>query len=212
MQLECWNIDDILVTGATQEEHLRTLEEVLRRLEKAGARLKREKCQFMLPMVEYLGHRISADGLQPTDSKIKALKDAPIPSNVSQLKAFLGLLNYYGKFVPKLSTLLAPLHRLLQKTATWTWGPDQQQAFDRVKEVLTSDRVLAHYDPSLPLILACDASPYGVGAVLSHRPRCQRRNAGVLFEEILEGLMVREYGKVSANQVLVETSNTKNNG
>ena len=84
-------IDDILVTGATQEEHLRTLEEVLRRLEKAGARLKREKCQFMLPMVEYLGHRISADGLQPTDSKIKALKDAPIPSNVSQLKAFLGL-------------------------------------------------------------------------------------------------------------------------
>ena len=162
-------IDDILVTGATQEEHLRTLEEVLRRLEKAGARLKREKCQFMLPMVEYLGHRISADGLQPTDSKIKALKDAPIPSNVSQLKAFLGLLNYYGKFVPKLSTLLAPLHRLLQKTATWTWGPDQQQAFDRVKEALTSDRVLAHYDPSLPLILACDASPYGVGAVLSHR-------------------------------------------
>ena len=162
-------IDDILVTGATQEEHLRTLEEVLHRLEKAGARLKREKCQFMLPMVEYLGHRISADGLQPTDSKIKALKDAPIPSNVSQLKAFLGLLNYYGKFVPKLSTLLAPLHRLLQKTATWTWGPDQQQAFDRVKEALTSDRVLAHYDPSLPLILACDASPHGVGAVLSHR-------------------------------------------
>ena len=162
-------IDDILVTGATQQEHLHTLEEVLSRLEKAGARLKREKCKFMLPSVEYLGHRISADGLQPTDSKIKALKEAHVPRNVSQLKAFVGLLNYYGKFVPKLSTLLAPLHRLLQKATTWTWGHDQQQAFDRVKQVLTSDRVLAHYDPSLPLILACDASPYGVGAVLSHR-------------------------------------------
>ena len=93
-------VDDILVTGSTEEEHLRTLEEVLDRLEKAGARLKREKCRFMLPMVEYLGHRISADGLQPTDTKIKALKQAPIPRNVTQLKAFLGLLNYYGKFVP----------------------------------------------------------------------------------------------------------------
>ncbi|XP_064402603.1 uncharacterized protein K02A2.6-like [Halichondria panicea] len=162
-------IDDILVTGSTEEEHLRTLEEVLDRLEKAGARLKREKCRFMLSMVEYLGHRISADGLQPTDAKIKALKQAPIPRNVTQLKAFLGLLNYYGKFVPNLSTLLAPLHKLLRKATAWIWGPDQQKAFDQAKQTLTSDRVLAHYDPSLPLILACDASPYGVGAVLSHR-------------------------------------------
>ena len=74
----------------------------------------------MLPTVEYLGHRISADSLQATDSKIKALKEAPTPQNVSQLKAFLGLVNYYGKFIPNLSTLLAPLHRLLQKSTTWT--------------------------------------------------------------------------------------------
>ena len=116
-------IDDILVTESTEEEHLRTLEEVLDRLEKAGARLKREKCRFMLPMMEYLGHQISADGLQPTDAKIKALKQAPIPRNITQLKAFLGLLNYYGKFVPNLSTLLAPLHRLLRKATAWIWDP-----------------------------------------------------------------------------------------
>ena len=85
------------------------------------------------------------------------------------MKSFLGLLNYYGKFIPRLSTLLAPLHRLLQKKSTWTWGPEQQGAFDRVKGILTSDSVLAHYDPSKPLILACDTSPYGVGAVLSHK-------------------------------------------
>ena len=165
----CVYLDDILITGPTDETHTRTLDEVLRRLNDAGVRLKREKCSFMLPSVEYLGHRISVSGLQPTDGKVKALKDAPVPHNVSQLKSFLGLLNYYGKFIPRLSTLLAPLHRLLQKKSTWTWGPEQQGAFDRVKGILTSDSVLAHYDPSKPLILACDASPYGVGAVLSHK-------------------------------------------
>ena len=165
----CVYIDDILITGPTDEDHLKTLDEVLSRLEATGARLKREKCFFMKPHVEYLGHRISAEGLQPTDTKVKALKDAPVPRNVSQLKSFLGLLNYYGKFVPNLSTALAPLHLLLQKRVAWTWGPEQQHAFNQVKSALTSDRVLAHYDPSKKLILACDASPYGVGAVLSHK-------------------------------------------
>ena len=111
----CVYLDDILVTGPTEEQHLATLEEVLRRLDTAGVRLKHKKCAFMLPSIEYLGHCISADGLQPTDSKIKALKQAPVPANVSQLKSFLGLLNYYGKFVPNLSTVLAPLHSLLHK-------------------------------------------------------------------------------------------------
>lgn len=83
-------------------------------------RLKRNKVEFMLPSIEYLGHRISAEGLQSTDCKVKALKNAPVPANVSQLKSFLGLLNYYGKFVPNLSTVLAPLHRLLHKSTSWS--------------------------------------------------------------------------------------------
>ena len=164
----CVYLDDILVTGPTEEQHLATLEEVLHRLDTAGVRLKHKKCAFMLPSIEYLGHRISADGLQPTDSKIKALKQAPVPANVSQLKSFLGLLNYYGNFVPNLSTVLAPLHSLLHKRATWTWEPEQQSAFDKVRSLLTSDTVLAHYDQTKPLVLAYDASPYGIGAVLSH--------------------------------------------
>ena len=165
----CVYLDDVLVTGPTDEEHLRTLDQVLSRLEEAGARLKREKCAFMLPSVEYLGHRITAAGLQPTDEKVRALRKAPVPGNVSQLKSFLGLLNYYHKFLPNLSHNLAPLHRLLQKHTSWEWGPPQQEAFDAAKDALTSDQVLVHYDPDKELILACDASPYGVGAVLSHR-------------------------------------------
>ena len=84
----CVYLDDVLVTGPTDEEHLRTLDQVLSRLEEAGARLKREKCAFMLPSVEYLGHRITAAGLQPTDEKVRALRKAPVPGNVSQLKSF----------------------------------------------------------------------------------------------------------------------------
>ena len=88
---------------------------------------------------------------------------------MSQLKSFLGLVNYYGKFLPDLSTILAPLYKLLRKEAQWTWGKEQEGAFKSVKALLTSDRVLAPYDPTRELILACDASPYGVGVVLSQR-------------------------------------------
>ena len=118
----CVYIDDILVTGKSQEEHLQTVDEVLSRLEAAGLRLKRDKCTFMLPSVEYLGHTISAEGLQPTTEKVRAIVEAPAPQNVSQLRSFLGLVNYYGKFLPNLSSTLAPLYRLLEKQAKWIWS------------------------------------------------------------------------------------------
>ena len=162
-------LDDILITGKTEEEHLRTLEEVLSRLEKAGIRLRRGKCAFMLKSLEYLGHRISGKGLQPTDKKVKAVRAAPAPTNLTQLKSFLGLINYYCKFMPNLSNTLSPLYRLLQKGTRWQWGKEQQDAFETAKSQLTTDRVLVHYDPTKSIILACDASPYGLGAVLSHK-------------------------------------------
>jgi len=124
---------------------------------------------FMLPSVEYLGFQISAKGLQPTSEKVRAVQNAPAPTDVSQLKSFVGLVNYYVKFLPDLSHVLAPLYRLLQKSAKWVWEEQQQKVFKEVKSMLTSDCLLAHFDPTEDLILACDASPYGVGAVLSHR-------------------------------------------
>ena len=162
-------LDDILVTGKSTKEHLKNLDEVLSRLKNAGMHLKKSKCAFLLPQVEYLGHQISEKGLQPTAQKLKAIVEAPAPNNVSQLKSFLGMINYYSKFLPYLSTQLAPLYSLLQKNQTWKWGKDQQQAFDEAKQLLTSSQVLAHYDSQKDLLLACDASPYGVGAVLSYR-------------------------------------------
>ena len=165
----CVYLDDILVTGSSEENHLKNLDLVLTRLKTAGVKLKQEKCAFLLPEVEYLGHKISKHGLKPNSEKIRAIKEAPVPENLSQLKSFLGLVNYYAKFISNLSTVLAPLYLLLQKTTQWRWGPKQQAAFDLAKDQLSSDSLLVHYDMKKELFLTCDASSYGVGAVLSHR-------------------------------------------
>ena len=165
----CIYLDDILITGEDDAEHLHTLELVLSRLEAAGLRLKKEKCAFLMPSVEYLGHTIAADGLYPTKEKTRAIVEAPTPQDVSQLRSFLGMINYYSKFLPNLSSTLAPLYRLLEKKTGWSWGEKQEAAFQTAKKQLTSTRLLVHYDPRRPLVLSCDASPYGVGAVLSHR-------------------------------------------
>ena len=165
----CIYLDDILVTGESETAHLQNLAAVLEYLESAGIRLKREKCSFTISEVKYLGHSISAKGIQPISEKVRAIRDAPRPQDVPQLRSFLGMLNYYGKFIPNLSTLLRPLYDLLQSAKTWSWGKSQEQAFRKAKELLSSAPLLTHYDPEKPLVLSCDASPYGVGAVLSHR-------------------------------------------
>ena len=161
-------IDDILITGKADEEHLVAPEEVLKRLQKAGLRLKKPKCVFMAASVEYLGHRIDAQGLHPKPEKVEAVKNAPRPKNVTELKSYLGLLSYYTKFLPNLSTVLAPLYQLLRAVVSWHWGREQSQAFQKSKDLLLSSQVLVHFHPNLDIVLACDASDYGLGAVLSH--------------------------------------------
>ena len=108
------------------------------------------------------------NGIQPTEEKLRAIRDAPTPRDLSQLKSFLGLLNYYGKFLPHLSSTLAPLYKMLSKGQVWHWGREQEKAFCIAMSQLTSETLLVHFDPTLQLALSCDASPYGLGAVLSH--------------------------------------------
>ena len=161
-------IDDILVTGKSDQEHLHNLNLVLERLHQYGLRLKRGKCSFMEPLVRYLGYLIDKEGLHTTPEKVQAILRKPVPKDVKQLRSFLGLVNYYGKFIRNLSTIVQPLNRLLCRNTPWKWSDECQDTFETLKERLASSEVLVHYDPALPLKLDCDASAYGVGAVLSH--------------------------------------------
>ncbi|XP_056144392.1 uncharacterized protein K02A2.6-like [Lampris incognitus] len=161
-------LDDILVSGPDEETHLKALDDVLTRLEEYGLHVRKDKCMFFQESVEYLGHIIDAAGLHKSPEKECAVVEAPAPTNVSQLRSLLGMINYYGRFIPDLATILQPLNALLHKGKKWQWTTACEAAFRKVKELMVSQKVLTHYNPELPLRLACDASPYGVGAVLSH--------------------------------------------
>ena len=158
--VQCY-IDDILVTGADDDEHFHNLEEVLVHLRNYGIQVKSSKYTFFQSSVEYLGHKITSEGLHTTTKKVEAVRLAPAPKNQCELRSFLGLLHYYGKFMPNLATLIYPLNSLLKTNAPWNWSQECEQAFNEAKDKLTSAAVLAHYDPKLPLQLAGDASAYG---------------------------------------------------
>lgn len=161
-------LDDILVSGATAEEHLHNLRALLCRLQDKGLRCNREKCAFAQSSVEYLGHTLSRHGIAK-GHKVDAIAKMPPPTNVASLHSFLGSVQFYSKFIPNLSTLMEPLTRLTRKNTAWRWTAEAQAAFQQLKDVLCTETVLAHFDPSTKIGIACDASEVGIGAVLFHR-------------------------------------------
>ena len=161
-------LDDMMVTGRNDDELLRNLENVLKRLHEYGLSVNKNKCEFFKDQIEYCGYVVDCFGVHKSKSKINAIVKCKTPANVSDLRSFLGLVNYYHKFLPNLSTVLHPLYELLEKNAQFVWSANCQKAFEEVKTLISSDLVLAHYDPKVSLKIECDASPVGVGAVLSH--------------------------------------------
>ncbi|KAG7295117.1 hypothetical protein JYU34_022067 [Plutella xylostella] len=161
--------DDIAVTGKDKATHMANLRAVLQRLKDNGLRINFKKCNFFQNSVTYLGYRIDKFGLHTDPNKIQAIVAAPVPTNVTQLKSFMGLVNFYSKFCVNMSDILKPLYNLLKKNSTWKWSDECNFAFNKIKKVLSSAPALAHYSPELPLVLAVDSSPYGLGAVLLQR-------------------------------------------
>ena len=125
-------LDDILITSSSCQEHLENIQEVLQKLDKHGIRACKSKYAFMCQAVEYLGHRVDAEGLHTLDSKVAAIQQAPAPKNVQELRSFLGLVHYYGKFIPNLSTLLQPLNNLLKSGTKWKWSDECRKAFQEI--------------------------------------------------------------------------------
>lgn len=160
--------DDIVITGDNDEKHLTSLKMVLEKLSNAGLKLKMEKCRFFEDEIEYLGFKINKDGIMKTNKRIQAIVDLPEPKNVSEVRAFAGMINYYSKFIKNYAMILSPIYNLLKKNTKFVWSNQCQEAFNQLKKCLISDQILVHYDPKLPLKLSTDASNEGIGAVLSH--------------------------------------------
>ena len=172
-------IDDILIASSSPQQHMEHLRLLLSRLQDNGLRIHPHKCVFGVPSVDFLGHRVSAAGLEPLPQKVAAIEDFPRPATVRKLREFLGLVNYYHRFIPQAAGLLAPLNDLLKgvkknSPKPLEWGQAAADAFSAIKRQLVSLTRLAYPVPHAPTVLSTDASGEAVGAVL------QQEVAGVL--------------------------------
>ncbi|GBG89902.1 hypothetical protein CBR_g49752 [Chara braunii] len=158
--------DDILVFSRTLQEHQGHLRQVLEKLREANFKINAKKCGWAKTQVLYLGHVLNGDGIEPEDNKIATIRDWPTPRTLTELWSFLGLANYYRKFVRNFSTIAAPLRRLLKKEAIWQWDKDCTSALKKLKRALIEYPMLKVADTSLPFVVTTDASRYGIGAVL----------------------------------------------
>ncbi|XP_036347166.1 uncharacterized protein LOC118756514 [Rhagoletis pomonella] len=136
-------LDDIIVIGSTFEEHVQNLREVLSRLQRANLRINPEKCDFFKKELRYLGHVVSEKGIHTDPEKVAAIRELKPPSNVKEVRQYLGIASWYRRFVPDFATLSQPLTALLKKGKHWKWGVEQQEAFDTLKRKLTEAPVLA---------------------------------------------------------------------
>lgn len=165
-------LDDIIIGGRTNDENLERTKLVLKGLREYGFTIKLEKCKFQMPELRFLGKILDKNGQRPDPDKIKAIEELPAPTDITELRSFLGAVNWYRKFVPSMSTIQAPLDLLLLKDAPFEWNQQCEESFQKFKRILKSELLLTHYDPSLPIIVSADASSKGIGAQISHRMPC----------------------------------------
>ncbi|KAL5479357.1 hypothetical protein EMCRGX_G022870 [Ephydatia muelleri] len=169
--------DDVLVfgVGSTMEEarvnHDDSLLKLLQRARECNLKLNREKLRLHMPEVLYIGHIISANGIRPDPAKVTAIQEMPEPAGVSDVPRFLGMCNYLSRYVPRLSEVSEPLRRLTEAEATFGWGVEEKSAFEKLKELISDQQRLAFYDVRKPVVIQCDASTVGLGAVLMQEGR-----------------------------------------
>lgn len=159
-------IDDVLIFGDTVEEHDRALRKVLDTLKEMNILLNHAKCVFRVTELEFLGHHLSAEGVRPSEDKLTALKSFRAPQSPEELRSFLGLVTYVGRFLPNLSTVSSPLRELTHKEIPFKWQPIHDKAFKDLKSMIADIKTLAYFDNALRTRVIADASPVGLGAVL----------------------------------------------
>ena len=204
-------IDDVVIYDTSWEEHLENVTALFSRLQEANLVVNIAKCDFVKARVQYLGYDVGHGYVTPPEAKVEAIRRFPAPTCRRELQRFLGVVGYYRRFVPGYSTLLAPLTDLLQKGRKWSWGPECVQAFERLKDTLSSRPVLQAPDFSKPFTMAVDASQVGVGAVLlqpdedqvqrpvsyfSKKFTAAQRNYSVIEQELLAIILALQHFEV----------------
>lgn len=161
-------IDNIYMCGQNLLEMSDILDKVLSVLKDSGLKLKPEKCKFFRKSIEVFGYKIDKEGISIIKENIQPILELPPPENMTMLRSFLGKINYYSRFLKDMATIIAPLYDCT-KNEKFKWNADCQHSFDLIKKKLATAQSVSHYDPTLPLILSCDAASEGISAVLSNR-------------------------------------------
>ena len=159
--------DDLIVFGRTQEEHDQALAATFQRLRDKGLTLNGEKCIYNKHNLAFFGYVFSDKGMSADPKKVEAITNAAPPTNAAEVRSFLGLTGFCSRFIPDYATLTEPLKELTRKGTTWQWGPRQQNAFEKLKTNLTDNNVMSYFDPQKKTVATFDASPFGLGAVLT---------------------------------------------
>ena len=161
--------DNLRVVGATDKEHGENLDRVMRKLEESGLTLNYEKCEVGVDSMIYMGDVLSGQGLKVSSERVKAIAEAPEPQSTSEVRSFLGSVQFCAMFIPTFATISSPLWDLTGKDVKWKWEPKQAKSFQEIKDRLTRAPVIAHFRQGAETRLTTDASPLGVGAILEQR-------------------------------------------
>jgi len=187
--------DDIILYANNRAEHDKRLRALLTRLRDVGLTLNPRKCQLRLSSIRFLGYVISEEGVSPDPQKVDSIVKFSAPENVSDCRSFMGLVNFVGQFIPDLATVAEPIRRVTHKDVKFKWGKEQQQAFNKIKSLMSNAKALAHFDPEAKIVVVADASPFALGAVL--------------YQKTVEGDRVVAYGHRSLSPVERRYSQTE---
>ena len=163
--------DDVLIFGKTKEEHYANLTSLLNACKTVGIKLNKEKMEIDVKQLTFMGHKITCDGLEVDPEKVDAIKNMKEPTNVEEVRRFVGMANFVARYVPHLTQVLHPLHNLMKNKVPFSWSESQQEAFDKVKKMLTEAPTLPYYNPDEELTIENDACEYGVGSALMQKDR-----------------------------------------
>ena len=150
--------DDILIGGRTIAEHNKTHRAVLQRAEDFGITFNREKCEFGVDEIDFYGYRFTKHGLKPTAEKVNAVRNSKRPETKEAVKSFLGMVGYLSKFIDRYSSITAPLRKLTERKVKFEWGPEEEAAFNKLKDSITNEKTMIYFNPKRPIVVRAEAS------------------------------------------------------